>query len=102
MDEKPPETKPLPIEIDEATARGVYTNMAVITHNETEFVLDFLFLQPQNPKAKVLSRLISSPVHAKRFLWALRENVEKYESRFGPIPAGQNPAEKPPAANVYQ
>lgn len=102
MDEKIPENKPLPIEIDDQTARGIYANLAVITHNETEFVLDFLFLQPQNPKAKVLARLISSPVHAKRFLWALRENLDKYEARFGPISAGQNPSEKAPAANVYQ
>lgn len=102
MEEKAPEGQPLPIEIDEATARGIYTNLAVITHNETEFVLDFLFLQPQNPKAKVLTRLVSSPVHAKRFLWALKDNIEKFEARFGPIPAGQTPSDKPSSANVYQ
>lgn len=101
MDPQNQENKPLPIEIDDQTARGTYTNLAVITHSETEFVLDFLFLQPQNPKAKVLARLISSPVHAKRFLWALKDNVDKYEARFGPIPAGPNPAEKAPSG-VYQ
>jgi hypothetical protein len=102
MEEKEPETKPLPIEIDEATARGIYANLALITHTETEFVLDFLFLQPQNPKAKVLTRLISSPVHAKRFLWALKDNLAKYEAQFGTIPAGQNPAEKSSQAGVVQ
>lgn len=101
MDPKNQENKPLSIEIDDQTARGIYTNLAVITHNETEFVLDFLFLQPQNPKAKVLARLVSSPVHAKRFLWALKDNLEKYEARFGPIPAGPNPAEKA-QPGVYQ
>jgi hypothetical protein len=102
MQEKVPENKPLPIEIDEATARGIYANLAFITHTETEFVLDFLFLQPQNPKAKVLSRLISSPVHAKRFLWALKDNIEKYEAQYGAIPAGQNPADKAAPLSVVQ
>lgn len=97
MDENNP---PLQVEIDEAVARGVYTNLALITHSETEFLLDFLFLQPQAPKTKVLTRLISSPVHAKRLLWALKDNIDKYEARHGAIPAG----EAPPAARagVYQ
>ena len=84
--------QPLQVEIDEATARGVYTNLALITHSETEFLLDFLFLQPQTPKTKVLTRLVTSPVHAKRLLWALKENIEKYEARHGAIPAGASPA----------
>ena len=99
MDEKPPEQ--LQVEIDENTARGTYTNLALITHTETEMLLDFLFLQPQTPKAKVISRIVSSPIHAKRLLWALRDNIEKYEARFGPINAGQPPAE-PKAERVYQ
>lgn len=87
----------LQVEIDEATARGVYANLALITHSETEILLDFLFLQPQTPKTKVLSRIISSPLHAKRLLWALKDNIEKYEARFGPIEAGPEraPAPKP-------
>ncbi|MDE2314753.1 MAG: DUF3467 domain-containing protein [Elusimicrobia bacterium] len=90
MEEKKPAVQPqLQIEIDEPTARGVYANLALITHSETEFVLDFLFLQPQNPKAKVLTRIVSSPVHAKRLLWALKDNIEKFESRFGAIAAGE-------------
>lgn len=79
----------LQVEIDEQTARGVYTNLALITHSETEVLLDFLFLQPQTPKAKVLTRIVTSPIHAKRLLWALKDNVEKYEQRYGPIPAGE-------------
>ena len=102
MEDKAQQTKPLPVEIDEATARGIYTNLALITHNETEFVLDFLFLQPQSPKAKVLARMVSSPIHAKRFLWALKDNIEKFEARFGAIPAGPQPADNPGPANVYQ
>lgn len=90
----------LQVEIDEAVARGVYTNLALITHSETEVILDFLFLQPQTPKAKVLTRLISSPVHAKRLLWALKDNVEKYEARYGPIAAGEAPGAA--RTGVYQ
>lgn len=92
--------QPLQVEIDEPVARGIYTNLALITHSETEFLLDFLFLQPQTPKTKVLTRLISSPLHAKRLLWALRDNVEKYEALHGPILAGEAPASG--RAGVYQ
>jgi len=81
------------IDIDEATARGTYTNLALISHSETEFVMDFIFLQPQNPKAKVLARVVSSPAHAKRLLYALKDNLEKYEVRFGAIRA--DPVETP-------
>ena len=90
----------LPVDIDEATARGTYANMALITHSETEFLLDFIFLQPRSPRAKVLSRIISSPAHAKRLLWALKDNIEKYEARFGAIPASD--AAPAPAAPLYQ
>ena len=92
----------LQVDIDEATARGVYTNLALITHSETEFVLDFLFLQPQSPKTKVLTRIVSSPVHAKRLLWALKDNIDKFESRFGEIPAGQKPGDAPNPVGFYQ
>jgi len=74
------------IEIDEQTAQGVYANLAMITHNETEFVFDFIYLQPQAPKAKVRARIITSPLHAKRFLKALEDNLKKYEAHFGQLP----------------
>ena len=93
-----PKDSQLRIEIDEPTARGVYTNLALITHSETEFVLDFLFLQPQAAAAKVLARLVSSPLHAKRLLWALKDNLEKYEARFGAI----EPGEAPKAADIHK
>ncbi len=91
---------PLQVEIDEAVARGLYTNLALITHSETEFLFDFLFLQPQAQKTKILTRLITSPVHAKRLLWALKDNLEKYEARHGAIHAGEAPTEA--RAGVYQ
>jgi len=73
------------IEMDDNTAQGVYSNAAVVSHTETEFVLDFMFLQPNQPKAKVRARVISDPVHTKRLCAALRENIKMYEARFGPI-----------------
>lgn len=73
------------VEIDDATSQGVYTNLALLTHSETEFVMDFIYIQPQAPKAKVRSRIITSPAHAKRFLAALQENIQRYEQRFGTI-----------------
>jgi hypothetical protein len=76
---------PLQLQIDDDVAQGMYSNMAMVNHNETEFTLDFIFVQPQMPKAKVRSRLITSPKHAKRFLIALQENLTKYEQRFGNI-----------------
>jgi hypothetical protein len=75
------------IEIDEMTAQGAYVNLAMISHSEGEFILDFIFLQPQTPKAKVRSRVITSPAHAKRIIAALQDNIAKYEARFGTVPA---------------
>jgi hypothetical protein len=91
-DEKPPQPQ-LQIEIDDATARGAYANLALITHSETEFVLDFMFLQPQSEKSRVLSRILTSPVHVKRLSAALQDNIRKYEARFGEIKADQPPAQ---------
>jgi len=73
------------IEIDEAIAKGTYANLAMISHTESEFLFDFLFLTPQQPKAKVLARIISSPGHTKRLLMALQDNVKRYEEQFGDI-----------------
>lgn len=83
------------IELDDATSQGAYSNLALITHSETELVLDFIFVQPQAAKAKVRSRIITSPLHAKKILAALQDNIQKYESRFGKIddvkPQGAEP-----------
>lgn len=73
------------IDIDEQTAQGVYVNMALISHNDTEFVIDFIYIQPQQPKGRVRARIISSPVHTKRLLQALQENIHKYEQTYGEI-----------------
>ncbi len=73
------------IEVDEVTAQGLYSNMAIVAHTETEFVFDFVFIQPQSPKAKVRTRIITSPMHAKRFLSALQDNIRRYEEKLGAI-----------------
>jgi hypothetical protein len=75
--------KELQIKLDDAVAGGVYSNLAVISHNENEFIADFIFVQP--PAGKVNARVILSPSHAKRFLKALQENIARYEKMFGPI-----------------
>ena len=73
------------IDLKEDVAQGVYSNLAVITHSSAEFVLDFVRVMPGVPKAEVKSRIILTPEHAKRFLNALQDNVEKYEKMHGPI-----------------
>ncbi|MFQ5543488.1 MAG: DUF3467 domain-containing protein [Nitrospiria bacterium] len=73
------------IEIDDATSQGIYSNLALLAHTETEFVIDFVFIQPQAPKAKVRSRILSSPVHTKRLFLALQDNIKRFEEKFGVI-----------------
>lgn len=73
------------IEINDQTAEGVYSNLAVINHSPTEFVLDFVQMMPGVPKARVKSRIILTPQHAKRLVNALAENVGRFEKQFGPI-----------------
>ena len=73
------------IELDEKIAEGTYSNLAIITHSSSEFVVDFVRVMPGTPKAKVKSRIVLTPEHAKRLLNALKDNVEKYEQQHGPI-----------------
>jgi hypothetical protein len=73
------------IELPEDKAEGIYANLAVITHSPSEFVLDFIRMMPGMPKARVQSRLILTPQHAKRLMRALGENVQKFEAQHGPI-----------------
>ncbi len=83
--ERPPIDAPLQIDLDEATAQGAYCNLALINHSDAEFVIDFAFMQPATPRARVRARIIVSPRHAKRLLRALEANVVRYEERFGRI-----------------
>ncbi len=73
------------IELSEEVAEGVYANLAMIAHSNSEFVIDFIRLMPGVPKAKVKSRVVITPEHAKRLLGALSDNIQKYEQAHGPI-----------------
>ena len=73
------------IELDEKVSEGTFSNLALINHSGTEFIVDFIQLLPGMPKAKVKSRIILSPEHAKKLMHALHDNVKKYEKNFGEI-----------------
>ena len=73
------------IELDESIAQGLYSNLVIVNHSPTEFVLDFINVMPGTPKAKVRSRIILTPDHTKKFINALDENLNKYEKSFGKI-----------------
>lgn len=90
MNEKDKEQQ-LNIELTEEMAEGVYSNLAIITHSNTEFVLDFIRVMPGVPKAKVKSRIILTPEHAKRLMHALKDNLSKYEAQNGAINAHEEP-----------
>jgi hypothetical protein len=79
------------IELSEEVAEGIYSNLAIISHNHSEFVVDFIRMIPNVPKAKVKSRIVLTPVHAKRLLGALADNVKKYEVQFGKIDNKKEP-----------
>ena len=80
----------LNIELSEEVAQGIYSNLAVITHSSSEFVIDFVRIMPGIPKANVKSRIILTPEHAKRLLLALQDNLKKYENVHGPIKINNN------------
>ena len=88
MDEKkskPKTSNQINIELSENTAEGVYANLAMIAHSSSEFVIDFIRLMPGVTKAKVKSRIVITPEHAKRLLNALQDNINRYEKNFGDI-----------------
>jgi len=82
----------LNIELSEEIAEGIFSNLAIITHSNTEFVMDFIRVMPGIPKAKVKSRIILTPEHAKRLMSAMMDNIEKYEAINGRIKTHDDPA----------
>jgi len=88
------------IDVPPEMADGVYANLAVITHSPTEFITDFVSIMPGVPKAKVRSRVIMTPQHAKRLSRALQENVAKYESMHGTIKEVSDPMMRGPMAQA--
>tara|TARA_B100001057_G_scaffold469480_1_gene529860 strand:+ start:4728 stop:5042 length:315 start_codon:yes stop_codon:yes gene_type:complete len=79
------------IELDEVTAEGTYSNLAIINHSPSEFVIDFVAIMPGTPKAKIKSRIILTPEHAKRFQSALADNIRRYEESHGEIDSKEQP-----------
>ena len=89
MTEEKKKQQQIKIEVDDDVAKGIYSNVAVIFHNQNEFIMDFAFIHP--PKAKVGARIVTSPSHAKSFLSAMKHNIEQYEKKFGKIKESDGP-----------
>lgn len=85
MEPKKPQKGQINIELSDEVAEGTYANLAIIQHSRSEFVVDFIKMLPGIPKAKVKSRIILTPQHAKRLLKALQENIKKFEQLHGGI-----------------
>jgi hypothetical protein len=92
MEENKNSPNQISIELKEDVAQGIYSNLAIITHSSSEFILDFVRIMPGMPKAEVKSRIILTPEHAKRLLHALKDNIAKYESIHGPIKQAEGEA----------
>ncbi|NCS89812.1 MAG: hypothetical protein AUK34_00865 [Ignavibacteria bacterium CG2_30_36_16] len=91
MSNNQPQPQQINIELNEKEAEGIYSNLAIITHSPAEFIIDFTRIVPGLPKAKVHARIITTPQHAKMLLKALKDNIEKYEARFGEIKIDNTP-----------
>lgn len=83
-DNKIPQNE-IQIELTEETGQGIYSNLAVISHSSSEFVMDFIRVLPGMPKAKVQSRIVMTPENAKRLLYTLQDNLQKFEEQYGNI-----------------
>lgn len=83
--DKKPNQPQLSIELSEENAEGIYSNLVMIAHSPEEFILDFIRVMPGVPKARVKSRIIITPQHAKRLLAAIEDNIARYEAQFGAI-----------------
>ncbi len=97
--EKQNQNGQLQIELKEDVAEGIYSNLAILSHSSSEFILDFIRVMPNTPKANVKSRIVLAPEHAKRLLRALDDNISKYERVYGTI---RIPEEQPlpPLPNI--
>ena len=90
MAENKKQANQINIELPEEVAEGIYSNLAIISHSHSEFVVDFIRMVPNVPKAKVKSRVILTPTHAKRLMRALSDNINKFEKQFGVIDEHDN------------
>jgi len=85
MDKEQKKQHQIKIELDDNIGQGEYANFAVVTHSPAEFVIDYIRVLPGITKSKVKSRIIMAPMHAKTLMMALRDNIKKYENKFGEI-----------------
>jgi hypothetical protein len=92
-----PNQQSINIELPEAVAEGIYSNLFLVSHSASEFVVDFARILPGPPKGKVQARIVMTPAHAKSLVATLQENLSRYERNFGPVPPfgapGMPPAE---------
>ncbi|HRO72831.1 MAG TPA: DUF3467 domain-containing protein [Saprospiraceae bacterium] len=103
MAENNPNQNQINIELSEELSEGIYSNLAIISHSHSEFIVDFIRLVPNVPKARVKSRIILTPQHAKRLMKALQDNIKRYENQFGNIEdpeAGMMPPMNFPTAGM--
>ena len=91
MEEAKKQEQQMNVELSEQMAEGVYSNLAIINHSPSEFVIDFIQMMPGVPKAKVKSRIVITPQHAKRLLGALNDNISRFEQQFGTIQEIEQP-----------
>jgi hypothetical protein len=94
--EEPKKGNQIDIELTDEVADGIYSNLAIISHSNSEFVVDFIRMLPGVPKAKVKSRIVLSPQHAKRLRMALTDNINKFEASFGEIKMQDSAPQFPP------
>lgn len=83
--------KQFSLELKPEVAKGSYSNLAIISHSQSEFIIDFATMLPGMPKPEVTNRIVMNPEHAKRLLSALTDNINKYENTFGSISLGGEP-----------
>jgi len=86
MENKPPQEIQLRARIDDSVAEGIYVNFGSIVHNRSEFILDLGRIVPGKPEVKILTRVLTTPLHAKQLCRALAQNIEQYEKTYGEIP----------------
>ena len=91
MSQETPQDGQMNIEIKEEVADGIYSNLAIVNHSPSEFVVDFVQMMPGMPKGRVRSRIILSPQHMKRLVRALQENIQRHEEAYGTIDEGTSP-----------
>jgi len=102
QEKKGEKTVNIEIQVDDVTSMGVYVNMVVAQHSPSEFVLDFIFLPPGQQKARVRSRVLLAPEHAKRLLHVLQDNISRYEARFEEIKLPERPIKPMPPHGTVQ